>query len=571
MSWPIRRWLPVSLAASAALLAAQGVDPKELRMSAVPYLPKPVYTIGAEARLVDVGVVVRDNRGHAVGGLTKADFQVRDNGKPREITAFSVHRFVPAGAAPAAISTAAPAPLPDKPRFVGLVFDDLGMPPADLSHARTAAKRFLKSGIAAGDRVAVLTVSSGLVLPFTADPAAIEQAIDQVVLRERKNESSGCPRLLPYDAYVIANHVDSAALDAKISELMACEPAICGHHSGRNSSGPPCQQAVQSVQAMADGLWEQVRLQSRNIILTLENFVDAMARMNGTRVILLASSGFLSGTLEFDEDEVVERALRAGVVVNSLDAKGLYTVDAQPEDQVASARSRIYEQGLGSRPKESGNDAMANLAQATGGLFFHNSNDLERGFRELGMQPETSYLLGYAPDPPDGKYHHLKVSLASGRHESVQARKGYMAVAAPPVKPARVRRIDREVLRATQLDEAGVKAVVRPDKLENGTPAARISFQWDVTRLAFKLRDGARSQQLHMVAALLDRNGNFVAGKEGVAELALSEASFARLASAGLNLVLRLEAPPGAYQLRLVAADEGEEHLSATTQAWDLK
>jgi VWFA-related protein len=573
----ICRWLPgaLALAASAAVLTAQDIDPKELRMSAAPYLPKPVYNILTEARLVDVGVVVRDNRGHAVSGLTKADFQIHDNGKPREVTAFSVHNFVPAAAAPAAIPAGAPAAAPEKPRFVGLVFDDLGMPAGDLSHARTAAKRFLKSGMAANDRVGVLTISSGLVLSFTADQAAIEQAIDKVVLRERKNESAGCPRLLPYDAYVIANHLDSAALDAKVDELLVCEPSICVRRaSSRNSSGPPpaCQQAVQLVQSTANQLWEQVRLQSRTVILTLENFVDAMAQLDGQRAILLASSGFLSGTLEFDEDEVVGRALRSDVVINSLDAKGLYTVDGPEPGQGATVRSRIYAQGLGSRPKESSNDAMANLADATGGLFFHNSNDLETGFRELGMQPETSYLLGYAPDPPDGKYHHLKVSLTSGHRETVQARKGYMAVAAPPGKPApALRRIDREVLGASQLDEAPVKLVARPDKLENGNPVARLSFQWDVTRLAFKLQDGARSQQLHMVAALLDGKGSFVTGKEGVAEMALSEASFALLAPGGLNFLLHLEAPAGVYKLRLVAADEGDAHVSASTQAVELK
>jgi VWFA-related protein len=566
--------VPLALAASVAVLSAQGIDPKEMRMSAVPYSPKPAYGIATEVRMVDVGVVVRDSRGRAVSGLTKADFQIHDNGKPREVTAFSVHRFVPAAAAPAASSAGAPAAEPARPRFVGLVFDDLGMPPGDLYHARTAAKRFLKSGMAAGDRVGVLTISSGLVLGFTTDIAAIEQAIDKVVLRERKTDSSGCPRLQPYDAYVIANHTDSAAMDAKVGELMACEPSICGRRaSSRNSSSPPpgCPHAVQTVQAMADALWEQVRLQSRNTILTLRNFVDSMAQLNGTRVILLASSGFVSGTLEFDEDEVVGRALRSDVVINSLDAKGLYLVEPQQDGQATTARSRIYAQGSGSRSKESSNDAMANLADATGGLFFHNSNDLEAGFRELGMQPETSYLLGYVPGPPDGKYHQLKVTLPSGRRESVQARKGYLAVGAPPEKPAPVRRIDREVLGGSRLDEAPVGVLVRPDKPENGGPVARVSFQWDVTRLAFRLHEGARQQHLHMVAALLDGNGNFVTGKEGEAELALSETTFARLAPGGLNLVLRLEAPAGAYQLRLVAADEGDAHVSTSTQTVELK
>jgi VWFA-related protein len=570
------------LAAVAAVLAAQGIDPKEMRMSASAYHPKPAVSIRTEARLVDVGVVVRDSRGHAVSGLTRADFRIEDNGKPRKVTAFSVRHFIPAAASaptasfpalsvPASASAPppAPAPAPEKPRYVALVFDDLSMPFDDLTHARSAAKRFLKSGMAAGDRVAVMTISSGLVLGFTAGEAAIEQAIDKVVLRQRKIEPRVCPRMQPYEAYLIVNHLDSAALDAKVDELVAC--GDLARPRGNLEGG---QVAVDMVKTIASGLWEQTLHQSRDIILTVRNFVDAMAKLDGSRVILLTSSGFLSGNLESDLDEVAERALRSGVVINSLDAKGLYVVDQPDAGRAASLRSMIFEASLLSRPKEAANEAMFNLAESTGGLFFHNQNDLELGFRELGMQPETSYLLGYVPDPPDGKYHRLKVTLVSQRHETVQARMGYMAVAAPPPampEPEPERRIDREARGTAPLDEAPVKLAARPDKLGNGNPAANLSFQWDVTRIAFKMRDGALVQRLDMVAALLDGKGDFVAGREGVAELALSQASFTRLATGGFNMVLRVDAPPGSYQLRVVAADDGEEHVSAITLPVELK
>jgi len=568
MRWPICRWLPAAL--TVAVLAAQSIDPKEMRMSASAYVPKPAASIRAEARLVDVGVVVRDNRGHAVSGLTRTDFQVQDNGKPREVTAFSVHRFTPASATAAPVPAGAPATPLERPRFVALLFDDIHLPFSDLVHARAAARRFLKSGMAAADRVAVVSTSGGQVLGFTADQAAIEQAIDKVVMRERKIESPvSCPHLEPHDAYIIANHLDSAAMDAKVDELLNCQPDACGSRV-RSRNPRACQHAIDSVQFLADGLWEQVRMQSRNILLTVGSLVDAMAPLNGSRVILLTSSGFLSGTLESDLDEVTVRALRAGVVINSIDAKGLYVVEGPEPGEGMTARSLIYELGLGSRPKEASNDGMANLAEATGGLFFHNRNDLEMGFRELGMQPETSYLLGFTPGPPDGTYHRLKVSLTSKRHETVQARMGYMAVVTPPEKPAPVRRIDREALGTGRLDEAPVKLVARTDKRENGIPVANLSFQWDVTRMAFKLQEGVRLQHLHMVAMLLDAGGNFVTGKEGVAELALSEASYMLLARGELNMVLRLEAPPGAYQLRLVAEDDGEEHVSANTLAVEM-
>jgi hypothetical protein len=54
-----------------------------------------------------------------------------------------------------------------------MVFDDMDLPWDDLTHAKAAAKRFLTAGLAANDQVAVLTVSSGVLLPFTADAARI--------------------------------------------------------------------------------------------------------------------------------------------------------------------------------------------------------------------------------------------------------------------------------------------------------------------------------------------------------------------------------------------------------------
>ena len=87
---------------------------------------------------------------------------------------------------------------------------------------------------------------------------------------------------------------------------------------------------------------------------------------------------------------------------------------------------------------------MSFLAASTGGLFFHNNNDLDLGFRELGLAPEFLYSLGFAPDAPDRRYHGLRVRLKAARQYTVQARPGYYAVdsPAPPAPPPR--RIDTE-------------------------------------------------------------------------------------------------------------------------------
>ena len=71
-------------------------------------------------------------------------------------------------------------------------------------------------------------------------------------------------------------------------------------------------------------------------------------------------------------------------------------------------------------------DILAQLADGTGGTFFHNRNDVDAGLRQAVAAPQLSYLLGFSPQNMkiDGRYHTLKVSLTNKQKFAVQARHG---------------------------------------------------------------------------------------------------------------------------------------------------
>jgi VWFA-related protein len=73
-------------------------------------------------------------------------------------------------------------------------------------------------------------------------------------------------------------------------------------------------------------------------------------------------------------------------------------------------------------------DIMAELADGTGGTYFHNSNDLQGGFRLLTEVPEYVYLLELSLQSvkQDGAYHLLKVKAGQDGLK-LQARRGYFA------------------------------------------------------------------------------------------------------------------------------------------------
>ena len=73
-------------------------------------------------------------------------------------------------------------------------------------------------------------------------------------------------------------------------------------------------------------------------------------------------------------------------------------------------------------------DVMAELADGTGGIFVHSTNDLTGGLRRLTVAPDCVYLLEFSLNgvKPDGNYHPLKVTVDQ-RHLNLQFRRGYLA------------------------------------------------------------------------------------------------------------------------------------------------
>ena len=90
---------------------------------------------------------------------------------------------------------------------------------------------------------------------------------------------------------------------------------------------------------------EQALTQSRANLQKLDQVVKYVAQMPGQRTILLVSPGFLSRSEQSQLDEVIDHALRAQVVISSLNPKGLTNVTREADASqtylpAASAGSR---------------------------------------------------------------------------------------------------------------------------------------------------------------------------------------------------------------------------------------
>ena len=419
--------IPADLAwAQTAGAPAASASPEASRQSAPEISSKEESTtFKVKVNLVEVRVVVRDAQGHAIGGLQQSDFQLFDNGKPQVISKFNVESAADKAMIhqeaipPTAVSeqnsegpAAAAVSLPE--RYVAYLFDDIHLSVSDLSQARNAAIKQLQS-LPATERAAIYTTSGLKQLDFTDDRAQLLATINRIVPHPLDpSGTTPCPNISYYQADLIENKHDQIALLMAVQDATDC---------GAAPTAAEAQAEARRVLMVGD---QEVRTS----LGVLQAIIRRMAALPGQRSIILVSPGFMNQDELRMQTEVAERGLHSNIVINTLDARGLFTntpdVSVERPPSAATA-GKMMEYMIAEQQADQ--DILAELADATGGTFFHNNNDLSEGFRRLASPPEYSYLLGFSPHDLklDGHYHKLKVTLKPPAKGTVQARKGYFA------------------------------------------------------------------------------------------------------------------------------------------------
>ena len=389
-----------------------------------PVTKEGLTTLRVSVKLVQVGVVLRDAKGHAVGTLKKEDFHLFDDGKPQVISSFSeekaADREAPRRQAgdSAGADSAAPVPVAAG-RDVAYVFDDVHTTFADLASATAAAARHV-AALQPGDRAAIFTTSGQNGLNFTSDLQKLQDALKEVKPHPLTSGSS-CPPMTPYMADVIVNQDDRETLGLATRDAVNCA------FGGMAQSPAELARAEQVAKTAALEVIARSSAEIQSTLGILREVVQRTSAMPGSRSIVLVSPGFLTQTVDTRQAiaELIDRALRSDIVVNTLDVRGLTAPIPAPNS--SHPASPVVRDRLDREEALERSDVLANLAYSTGGTFFHNNNDLDEGFRRTADAPECIYVLGFSPQKLDGKFHKLKVTVSGPERPTVQARQGYYA------------------------------------------------------------------------------------------------------------------------------------------------
>ncbi|SRR6266571_4028300 len=487
----------------------------------------PTFPAGVE--LVRVDVVVLDH-GTPVTGLTAADFEVTENGRPHEIVSFepivvrvASKASAPESAAPARVSE----PIvraPEENRYFLIFFDDVHLTPPAAQRTRAQLVRFLERETREGDWVTVVSPLAGV--KWTAR-TAFEHRQLLAVIRNLKG-------LLVRDPF-----------KDKTSDF---EVMRIAEYAGRDYKPPPGPNST--FRASPDLIaYERYALAQRRIRQSLGGLVDAIqsiAGFRGRKSLIFYSEGFIKSPSMTDYDRTIELARRAHVAVYFVDPAGLSSGLPMADGEPAGTHPliKLDTEAAGS----------AYVATSTGGRTSI-SNDVTALLHDAMVESSAYYLIGFQPSPGDPGERKLKVRV---RRQGLTVRAPNRYIAGAPETPGKPLPPAVQALGLVS-DATDIPLRVSTLFLES-TPKGEVA-----TAVAVELRrdaggDGQHPINLLIEARPLDRGEPL----RDSSELSLPAGS--GLAVATRELRLR----PGVWQARVVVRDPASERLGSVLHTFEV-
>ncbi len=529
-------------------------------------------TFKVRVNVVLVRVVVRDQKGKAIDSLKKEDFQLFDNRKPQTISTFSLEtpasHTIPvvtvSDHSEADVEKVQPA-VPALPqRFVSLLFDDLHLSMEDAVYDRTAATKIFDS-MAPSDRVGIYTTSGQFAQEFTSDHEVLKKALNQIVPRPLFNSAiHDCPDISYFQADLIENKQDSQAL------AVAAEDAVQCAFNGDETK-------LAQARAMASGVAiRTVNTGDSSSDFTYRHMEDVLRRLSampGQRKLVFISPGFILSTLLLERVDIIDRSNRAGIVIDTLDARGLYTPDLNGDissPSVDNYRTAGYKTSYRVQAQFAQEEILNDLASGTAGTFYHNRNDIDVALRQAVAAPVASYLLGFSPQnlKLNGSFHALKVALTGKQKFDIQARRGYYAprTAKDPAQAAK-EEIQEAVFSQEEIRDLPVDLQTQFFKKDPSQARLSVLAHLDLKSVKFRKVEGRNHDDLTLATVIFDENGNYVVGGEKILEMKLLDSTLDKLDRSGITVKSSFDVKPGSYLVRLVVRDKEGEMMAARNGA----
>jgi VWFA-related protein len=513
---------------------------------------QPPITFRAEVNYVEVDARVLDTGGKFVADLKPGDFQVFEDGKPQQVTAFSLVN-IPVERAERPLFASKPIEPDVRTNLQGadgriylIVLDDLHTSALRSQRTKAAARQFIEKYIGANDTAAVVYTGgrSDASQDFTNSQRLLLQAVDKFMGRKLRSAT--------------ANKIDSASMRVDASDpIRDLEDKERGYHA-RNT--------LDSIKNLAEYLGN-IRGRRKALVLFSEgidydindvfNNTEATTVMDATRDVLAA-------------------ATRANVAVYGVDPRGL---GGAVGDELIQVQSFPDDTSLGLNTGSFYNevrlaqDSLRVLSDETGGFAVVNRNDFNTGFQRIVDDNSSYYVMGYysTNDRRDGRFRKIEVRLANKPGLTVRARKGYVAPRgrAPETKATASGGASAELRDALESPLPIVALPLATTAVVFKGPAPKgavvVSTLVGGSSLSFVEKDGMFRNGLEALIVATDDKGKVFPFERSTIDLNMKPDTASRVKATGFRFISSLDLAPGRYQLRIGVKENNTKKAGSVT------
>ena len=389
----------------------------------------PQATFRTTTSLVEVDVVIHDKKGDFVGGLTAGDLQLFEDGKAQKIEQFYMVSHERGGQLIPVTGDQNVAPEDRARRIFVVMFDEGHLAHDSLMRSKAGVATFIKENIGPGDFGGIFQNGKMHNGRLTTSPAELLAGVNSVTVGFENRQSilatfREFPRIpSEIDAMRIAE--GSIEVARRVGEAVCqADPQSCALNGGLN-------QVENLIQQKSRLYVRQARILTYTTLQNLRYVVSRLSRIPGRKTLIFLSEGFFVEESRDDLLAIGADAARGGTTIYSIDGRGLIGAPSATSDVLRTEAGR-------STSFDSGEVAPFLLTSATGGLRIQNIDFISRAFNIVVRDTSTYYVIGYRPDNAvmDGKFRKIEVK-ANVSGVNVRARKGYAAVALPPMQAVR--------------------------------------------------------------------------------------------------------------------------------------
>lgn len=438
----------------AAALGAPALISAQSTPKSAPSPAQPMTTIRTSSDLVIVDVVAADSRQNPVHNLSASDFTVLEDGHPQTIKIFEEHTTgtpIRLGSLPklGAGEFTNYSPVPGNGALNILLLDKLNTPMAAQVDVRDQVLKYLKE-MPPGTRIAIfaLTTELHMLQGFTSDPAVLR------ALLEGK-------KALPGGSVLMNDPVggDEPGADDPMMDMVV-------DSEGTNPDAATIEANLQQFEAIMQSF--QLQLRARYTLDALNLLSRYLSRLPGRKNLIWFSGSFPVNILpdpdlanpqpsnvpsvlpdpfvgvasaEDEFRETTDLLARSQVAVYPVDARGLMTIpmmsaanSGRKYVKTQTAYSSDALKFMQQAAEEHG--TMLQMAQATGGRAFVNTNGLTEAVERAMEEGSNYYTIAYTPTNHDwnGSFRKIQVKLERSG-VTLAYRRGYYAD--DPNAPAR--------------------------------------------------------------------------------------------------------------------------------------